>query len=505
MSEEDLFKYQDGVAAAEFLDNGAIGYTYGDFVLLPGHIYFDAEDVSLRSRITKNTFINAPLVSSPMDTVTESEMAIHMALQGGIGIIHYNNTIREQKREVDRVKRYENGFITDPKTLSPEHTVQDALDIKARYGFMGIPITVGGEMYSKLLGMVTNRDVEFVKDRTTPLGDIMTTELVTATEGSSLDIAYSILKESKKGKLPIVNSTGELVGLVARTDILKNREFPDAAKDRTGKKLLCGAAVGTRVEDRERLDALVEVGLDVLVLDSSQGDSHYQLDMIRYVKNKYPDLDVIGGNVVTQNQAYHLLKAGADGLRVGMGSGSICTTQEVMACGRAQATAVYRVAKLAREFNVPIIADGGVSSSGHIIKGLACGASSVMMGSMLAGTEESPGDYFYKDGVRLKKYRGMGSADAMKKGSSVRYFSEDDRIRVAQGVSGAVADKGSVKNYLPYLRMGIKHGFQDIGVSSIPVLHSYVHGGQLRFQTRTPAAQVEGNVHSLYTYEKSAI
>lgn len=480
-----------------------VGYTYGDFVLLPGHIYFGAEDVSLKSRITRNTSLCLPLVSSPMDTVTESEMAINMAMQGGIGIIHYNNLIREQKRQVDRVKRYENGFITDPKTLSQKDTVRDALEIKHRYGFMGIPITESGGMDSKLLGIVTNRDVEFVRDKDTPLCDIMTTELMTATEGCSLDLAYSTLKESKKGKLPIVNSRYELVGLVARTDLLKNRDFPEASKDRTGKRLLCGAAIGTRLEDRERLDALVEVGVDVIVLDSSQGDSMFQLEMIRYIKTKHPHLEVVAGNIVTQNQAYHLIKAGADGLRIGMGSGSICTTQEVMACGRAQATAVYKVSKVAREFNVPCIADGGVSSSGHIIKGLACGASCVMMGSMLAGTEESPGDYFYKDGVRLKKYRGMGSLDAMKKGSSVRYFSEDDRIRVAQGVSGAVADKGSVKRFLPYLRLGVKHGFQDLGVTSLNELHKQVYDGTLRFQVRSPAAQLEGNVHSLYTYEKS--
>lgn len=480
-----------------------MGYTYNDFVMLPGHIYFGVEDVSIQSRLSRNTKLSLPLVSSPMDTVTESEMAINMASQGGIGIIHYNNSVREQKREVDRVKRYENGFITDPKTLNPHNTVRDALEIKNRYGFMGIPITENGGMKSKLVGIVTNRDVEFIRDKDTPLADIMTTEVQTASEGCSLELAYTILKECKKGKLPIVNKVGELVGLVARTDILKNRDFPESSKDRTGKRLLCGAAIGTRPEDKDRLEALVDVGLDVVMLDSSQGDSVFQLNMIRYIKEKYPQLDVVAGNVVTQNQAYHLIKAGADGLRIGMGSGSICTTQEVMACGRAQATAVYRVSKLAREHGIPCIADGGVSSSGHIIKGLACGASAVMMGSMLAGTEESPGEYFYKDGVRLKKYRGMGSVDAMKKGSSVRYFSEDDRIRVAQGVSGAVADRGSVKRFLPYLRMGVKHGFQDLGVRSISELHEQMYDGKLRFQVRTPAAQLEGNVHSLYTYEKA--
>jgi IMP dehydrogenase len=505
ISEEDMFKYQDGVSAAEVFDTGALGYTYSDFVMLPGHIYYGVEDVDLSTKVTKNLTIKAPFVSSPMDTVTESEMAIQMALQGGIGIIHYNMSVKEQKREVDRVKHYENGFITDPKTLSPGNTVRDALEIKAKYGFMGIPITEDGGMYSKLLGIVTNRDVEFVRKKDTLLEDIMTTELVTATEGCSLELAYSILKESKKGKLPIINSKGELVGLVARTDILKARDFPESSKDKTSKRLLVGAAMGTRPEDKDRLDALVEVGLDVIVLDSSQGDSVYQLDMIRFIKNKYPNLDVVAGNVVTQNQAYHLISAGADGLRVGMGSGSICTTQEVMACGRPQATAVYRVSKLAREFGVPCMADGGVSSSGHIIKGLACGASVVMMGSMLAGTEESPGEYFYKDGVRLKKYRGMGSADAMNKGSGVRYYSEDDKMRVAQGVSGAVTDKGSVKRYLPYLRLGVRHGFQDLGVRSIDQMHTYMRDGKLRFQVRSPAAQAEGGVHDLYTYEKSAV
>jgi len=500
---EEAYKYLDGATGQEVFGQNVSGYAYNDFVLLPGHIYFSADDVDLATKVTRNIVLNTPMVSSPMDTVTESEMAINMALQGGLGFIHYNCSIKEQSKEVDRVKRYENGFITDPKTLSPEHKVVDALNIKQKFGFSGIPITQNGSMGSKLLGLVTNRDLEFVKDLNLPLGDVMTTELITAHEGCTLEEAHNVLKECKKGKLPIVNTNYELVGLVARTDLMKNKDYPKASKDKSGKRLLCGAAIGTRQEDRERLDALVQIGLDVVVLDSSQGDSIFQLEMIRYIKTKYPNVDVIGGNVVTRNQAYHLIKAGVDGLRIGMGCGSICTTQEVMACGRPQATAVYQVANVAQETGVPVIADGGISSTGHIIKGLCVGASCVMMGSMLAGTEEAPGEYFYKDGVRLKKYRGMGSIEAMKKGSAVRYFSEDDRVRVAQGVSGAVADRGSIKRFMPYLISGVKHGFQDIGVVSLKELHENLYNGKLRFQIRTPAAQMEGNVHSLFTYEKN--
>eukprot|EP00180_Rhodochaete_pulchella_P004410 Plantae.Rhodophyta-Rhodochaete_pulchella.ctg8327.p2 GENE.Plantae.Rhodophyta-Rhodochaete_pulchella.ctg8327~~Plantae.Rhodophyta-Rhodochaete_pulchella.ctg8327.p2 ORF type:complete len:521 (+),score=91.83 Plantae.Rhodophyta-Rhodochaete_pulchella.ctg8327:36-1598(+) len=506
VADEDRWKYSDGASAADiFQRDPAMGYTYNDLVILPSHIYFDADDVSLDTRLSRRIHLKTPLVSSPMDTVTEHTMAINMALQGGIGIVHYNNTVAEQKKEVEMVKRYENGFITDPKTLSPNHTVADATDIKRRFGFSGIPITEDGNMGSVLRGIVTNRDIEFVRNTATPIEDVMTTELITAPEGCTLDEAHDLLKHNKKGKLPIVNTAGELVGLVARTDIVKNKDYPAASKDKTRKRLLCGAAIGTRPGDRERLEALVKVGLDVVILDSSQGDSTFQMDMIHFIKETYPALDVIAGNVVTQNQAYHLIKAGADGIRIGMGSGSICTTQEVMACGRPQATAVNRVSSLAREFGVPTIADGGVSSIGHVIKGLCVGADCVMMGSMLAGTEESPGDYFYKDGARLKKYRGMGSIEAMRKGSAVRYFAEDERIRVAQGVSGAVADKGSIKRYLPYLIKGVKHGLQDIGVKSIAEAHEFLWTGKMRFQLRSPAAQIEGNVHSLYTYEKSGM
>ncbi len=493
----------DGVNARE-LFAAQRSLTYDDLILLPGYIDFGIEEVELSSKLTREVSLATPLCSSPMDTVTESDMAVNLALCGGIGFVHYNNSIEEQSELVRRVKRFENGFITDPLVLGPDHKIRDLDEVHQRHGFSGIPITDSGDLGGKLIGIVTNRDIDFEKDRDLALREVMTTDLVTAEQGLSLREANKIIRESKKGKLPIVDRAGRLVALVSRTDLKKNRDFPDSSKDGEN-RLLAGAALSTRLEDRERLDALVSAGVDVVVVDSAQGNSSYQVEMLRHAKREYPDLQLIAGNVVTKSQCANLIAAGADGIRVGMGPGSICTTQETMAVGRGQAAAVYSCALHCREQGVPVIADGGIRDIGHIVKALAMGASCVMMGLMFAGTAETPGEYYYQNGVRLKRYRGMASIEAMESGGGKRYFAEGERIKVAQGVSGMVMDKGSVRNLIPYLKQGLRHALQDIGVRSVPSLHNALDSGDLTFELRTISAQREGGVHDMYSYEKPVL
>uniref|UniRef100_A0A6N2NCJ6 Inosine-5'-monophosphate dehydrogenase n=2 Tax=Salix viminalis TaxID=40686 RepID=A0A6N2NCJ6_SALVM len=497
-------EFEDG-SSAEKLFNQGYSYTYDDVIFLPHYIDFPTDAVNLSTRLSRNIPLSIPCVSSPMDTVTESYMAAAMAAVGGIGVIHSNVTPSEQADMIRSVKSRRVPILSSPVFKTPDSRIVNEFEgDDVPFVF----VTQSGNEKSKLLGYVAKPDWLGLKDTQIKLGDIMR-----ADANMFVPCHYDLgqidgkLKEEGRDFVVVEKEGGEVVEVVTKEEVERVKGYPKLGKGTVGYdgRWMVGAAIGTRESDKERLEHLVKAGVDVIVLDSSQGNSIYQIEMIKYVKQTYPELDVIGGNVVTMSQAQNLIKAGVDGLRVGMGSGSICTTQEVCAVGRGQATAVYKVSSIAAQSGIPVIADGGISFSGHIVKALVLGASTVMMGSFLAGSTEAPGAYEVNEkGFRVKKYRGMGSLEAMTKGSDQRYLGDTAKLKIAQGVVGAVADRGSVLKHVPYTMQAVKQGFQDLGASSLQSAHDLLRSKTLRLEVRTSAAQVEGGVHGLESHEKKA-
>ncbi len=442
------------------------GITFDDVLLVPAYSQVIPNQVDVSTWLTRKIRLNIPLMSAGMDTVTEHRMAIAMARQGGIGIIHKNMSIEAQADEVDKVKRSENGVITDPFSLSPDHTLADAEELMAKYKISGVPITQG----KKLVGIITNRDLKFETDFTKKIRESMTSEnLVTAKEGITLEDAKKILAAARKEKLPIVDDDFNLKGLITIKDIEKAIKYPLAAKDSQG-RLLCGAGVGITANVLDRVGELVASHVDVIVLDSAHGHSQNVLNCVKMIKEKYPDLQVIAGNVATYEGTKALIEAGADAVKVGIGPGSICTTRVVAGIGVPQISAIMDAYRASKEFGVPIIADGGIKYSGDVTKALAAGGSTCMMGSMFAGCEESPGDFELYQGRKYKVYRGMGSIAAMENGSKDRYFQENAKKLVPEGVEGRVAYKGSVEDTIFQLLGGLRSGMGYCGAASIPEL-----------------------------------
>ena len=464
------------------------GYTFDDVLLVPFHSEVLPKEVQVKTKLTNKISLNIPLLSAGMDTVTESKMAIAMAREGGIGIIHKNMTIAEQAKQVDTVKRQENGVITNPIFLSEDHTIQDALDLMSQYRISGVPITNNG----KLVGIITNRDILFEEDNRRKISELMTKEnLVTALEGISMEDAKELLRKHKIEKLPLVDKDNNLKGLITIKDIEKARIYPNAAKDELG-RLLCGAAVGVTHDMMERVDALVKVGVDVITLDTAHGDSQGVIDGVKTIKSKYPELQIIAGNVATAEAVRHLAEAGADCVKVGIGPGSICTTRIVAGVGVPQLTAVMDCAEEGRKLGIPVIADGGIKYSGDIVKALAAGASTAMMGSMFAGCEEAPGEIEIYQGRSYKVYRGMGSLAAMEHGSKDRYFQEGNKKLVPEGVEGRIAYKGSVSDTIFQLIGGIRSGMGDLGARTFEDLFN-----NARFVVQTSAGLRESHPHDI--------
>ena len=467
------------------------GITFDDVLLVPQYSDVTPNMIDLTTQLTGKIQLNIPMMSASMDTVTEHRMAIAMARQGGIGIIHKNMSVEAQADEVDKVKRSENGVITDPFSLNPENTLQDAENLMRKFRISGVPILEANS--KKLIGIITNRDLKFETDFTKKIKESMTSQgLITAPTGISLEEAKGILAKARKEKLPLVDSEYNLKGLITIKDIEKQIKYPLSAKDEQG-RLLCGAGVGITHNMMERVDALVEAHVDVIVLDSAHGHSKNILTALEQVKTKYPDLQVIAGNIATGDAARDLIKAGADCVKVGIGPGSICTTRVVAGIGVPQMTAIMDCYEAAREYGIPVIADGGIKYSGDMTKALAAGANVCMMGSMFAGCDEAPGTFELYQGRKYKVYRGMGSIAAMENGSKDRYFQEDAKKLVPEGVEGRVAYKGSVEDTIFQLVGGIRSGMGYCGCPTIPELHD-----RAKFVKITAASLKESHPHDIH-------
>ncbi len=467
------------------------GLTFDDVLLIPAYSDVLPRDVNLKSRFSRNITLNVPLVSAAMDTVTEAALAIAIAREGGIGVIHKNMSIAEQARQVHAVKRAENGMIYDPVTIKRGSTVKDALDMMAEYHIGGIPVVDDNK---KLVGIVTNRDLRFQRNMMTLIDDVMTKDkLVTTSQTTDLEKAASILQEHKIEKLPVVDKDGKLVGLVTYKDITKAKDKPNACKDDLG-RLRVAAGVGVTPDSMDRVDALVEAGVDAIVIDTAHGHSKGVIGVLKAVKEKYPTLDVVVGNIATGEAAKYLVENGADGVKVGIGPGSICTTRVVAGVGVPQLTAVYDVAKALEGTDVPLIADGGIRYSGDIVKALAAGAYCVMLGGMLAGVEESPGDTIIFNGRKYKTYRGMGSLEAMEKGSKDRYFQgnvSDVKKLVPEGIAARVPFKGSLYEVVYQMLGGLRSGMGYCGAHNIEELH------HAQFTRITNAGVAESHPHDV--------
>ncbi len=465
------------------------GITFDDVLLVPGYSEITPNQVDLSTYLTKTIKLNIPMMSAGMDTVTEHRMAIAMARQGGIGVIHKNMSIEAQAEEVDKVKRSENGVITDPFYLSPEHTLEDANNLMSKFRISGVPITEG----KKLVGIITNRDLKFETDFSKKIKESMTTEgLITALEGVTLSQAKEILAKARKEKLPIVDKDGNLKGLITIKDIEKQIKYPLSAKDSQG-RLLCAAGVGITSNILERVDALVKAKVDAIVIDTAHGHSANVLNVVRSVREAYPDLQIIAGNVATAEGTKDLIEAGVNAVKVGIGPGSICTTRVVAGIGVPQITAIMEAYKAAKEYGVPIIADGGIKYSGDMTKAIAAGANVCMMGSIFAGCDESPGTFELFQGRKYKVYRGMGSIAAMENGSKDRYFQTDAKKLVPEGVEGRVAYKGTVEDTVFQLMGGLRSGMGYCGTHNIDTLKN-----EGRFVKITAASLKESHPHDIH-------